>query len=450
MSFAVSTAKATITPSLDLNPYMAGYGVQTGLRLASSSVPYQDPLYARCIIIWDNGEPNAIVSVDALAIPRSVHQTLTPRLVALANWTQAQIVVQATHTHNGPALPDTLDPYTTYDLSDRGPLNAYASWFQDQIVTAVSAALAAEQSTVTFDYAVTTMNFAYNRAGLSYTETAVPVLTARTSDGKPRAVVFSYGCHPVSAGWQNLFDGDWPAGACSAIEASAPGVFALFLQGAAGDQDPAGARDWPLRDALATRMASAVTSTSAKVGRKLTGPILTTYNEIQLPLDISTSPNNLAAVRACFVTRMKNAQGQPAWYQRHAQLAISMIDSGAVTTAVPNPVQVWKFQGSPGLTIALTGGELVSGYAVYFRARYGGVNSIIVGGYANEVCFYVPANNLLPPLATTAGSYEGGWDPDFPGIAGGSLTVYPQIGHFLAGNAGVESAIIAGLTAQLG
>ncbi|MGC5225459.1 hypothetical protein ACPW96_23080 [Micromonospora sp. DT81.3] len=61
----------------------------------------------------------------------------------------------------------------------------------------------------------------------------------------------------------------------------------------------------------------------------------------------------------------------------------------------------------------------------------------------------MPADNFLPPLAPSWGSYEGGWDPDFSGIAGGSMTIYPQIAHFRAGPSGAESAVIEALTEQL-
>ena len=100
--------------------------------------------------------------------------------------------------------------------------------------------------------------------------------------------------------------------------------------------------------------------------------------------------------------------------------------------------------------MAFVGGELVSGYGIYFRARHGGTNGLYIGGYANEVDCYIPADDMLPPLAASWGSYEGGWDSDFPGIAGGSMTVYPRVAHFRAGQRGAESAVISALTAQLG
>jgi hypothetical protein len=91
---------------------------------------------------------------------------------------------------------------------------------------------------------------------------------------------------------------------------------------------------------------------------------------------------------------------------------------------------------------------VVSGYAVYFRARYGGTDGIWLCGYANEIPAYIASDELLPPIRT-GGSYDGGWDPDFPGIAGGAMTVYAWLGHFKAGAGGVESTFIDAVTAQL-
>jgi hypothetical protein len=449
MSFMVSTAKVDITPAPGANPFLAGYGVQGGLRLVTSDTPYSQPLYARCVILWDSGYPNAIVSLDLLGIPRPVNQAVRPRLIQLAAWSSADIVLVASHTHNGPVVGRTLDPYIAYDLTDLALIDTYTTWLQDRIVSVVSSALAAAKTAVTLDYRVATMSFAFNRAGLPTVETAVPVLTARRSNGTPHTVLFSYGCHPVSAGWQEQWDGDWPAEACDVVEHET-GAFALFLPGPAGDQDPSGVRSWALRNDQGNSLGSAVAAAAGSAGRGLAGPIYTQIREVSLPLDITVTQANLAAVRSAFATRMLNPSGQPAWYQRHAESMITRIDSGTYATSVPNPSQVWRIDGSTPLKMAFVGGELVSGYGAYFRARQGGTNGLFIGGYANETSSYIPANDLLPPLAPSWGSYEGGWDSDYPGIAGGSMTIYPQIAHFRAGTSGVESAVIGALTTQLG
>jgi len=448
VSFKVSTAKVSIAPTLATNPYMAGYGVQGEGRVATNATPYSEPLRARCIILWDDGNPNAIVTLDILAIPRSMHQALRPRLVALAGWSSSDIILQATHTHNGPVLVDTLQPFTTYGLTDLSLVRSYSAWLADKVVQVVRSALSAAQTAVTLDYKVATANFAWNRAGLSTVETQVPVITARGSNGAPRAVIFSYGCHPISAGMRERFDGDFPAGSCTYIENARQGCFAMFLQGPSGDQDPMGTWGWALRNTLSTALGSVVSTAAGSAGRALTGPLQTSYQEVQLPLDIQTTAANLATVRSHYVARMANPEGQPAWYQRHAQVMVSRIDSGAIETSIPNPSQVWKLQGSPVLRIALVGGELVSAYGKYFRDRFGGANGVLIGGYANEVSCYIPDDSFLPPNMP-AGSYEGGWEPDFPGIAGGNMTVYPHLAHFKSGSGGAALTLIQALTSQL-
>lgn len=443
----VSTARVDITPTLSANPFMAGFGVQDVPRVAVDDEPYA-PLYARCVVLWDGDAPNAVVTLDVLGIPRAVNLAVRPRLEALAGWSRSDVVLQATHTHNGPVLVDALDPYISYALADLTLVRSYTAWLEDQIVEVVRTALNAPRTAVTLDYQTRTLGFARNRAGLPYEETAVPVLTARDLAGNPCAVLFSYGCHPVAAGWADRFDGDFPAGACTVVENALPGCFAMFLQGPAGDQDPRGVTGWSLRDACASSLGNAVAAAVANRGRVLAGPLLTSYAEVQLPLDVTLTSGNLAQVRAAYVTRMQNPQGLPAWYVRHAEVMIGRIDSGTVETVVPTPVQVWTLQGSPALKIAMVGGELVSGYAVYLRSRHGGSNALIIGGYANEVSSYVPSNEFLPPFMP-GGSYEGGWHADFPGVAGGSQTIYAHLGHFASGSTGIEATLLNTLDAHL-
>ncbi|WP_430296959.1 hypothetical protein [Sinomonas sp. B1-1] len=449
MAFTVATAKVNITPTLSSNPYMAGYGTDDGGRLATSSTPYE-PLWARAVVIRVNGSPHLILSVDILAIPRSMHQRIRARLVALASWATSDILLQATHTHNGPTLIDTLEPFCSYGLgtSDMDQIRSYSSWLEDRIVQAAQSALSAAQTDVALDYQVIQQNWSVNRAGLPYAETDVPVLACRRSDGTAAAVIFGYGSHPVAAGDRSLFDGDYPAGACNYIE-NRSNTFALFLIGPAGDQNPAGSPSWPLRDQWGDSLGSAVLSAAQGAGRTLTGPIDTQYQEVSLPLDIDTSAGNLAALRDAYAARLPNPSGFPPYYVRHAQTMIARIDSGNVATSVPSPFQVWTIGGGTPLRMAFVGGEMVSGYAAYFRSTYGGSAGIWIGGYANESCCYIPTSEFFSPNMT-AGSYEGAWDTDNPAIAGGSMTVYGHIAHFQAGTDGVESTLINALTSMLG
>lgn len=420
---------------------MAGYGSDTP-RTATGT---HSPLLARCVVLWDDN-PHVIVSVDVLDLPRSMHQSILQQITGNTAPGASDVVIITTHTHNGPVLIDTLDPVITYG-ADPADLTVYSAWLEDQIVALITAGLSAEQISCTLDYQVTTQSWSANREGLSYTETAVPILTARRTDGSPAVIITSYGCHSVVGNAQSSWDGDYPATTCAIIEAAIPGCFAMFVPGAAGDQDPVGARSWAAQSARSAQLGSAVVSAVATVGRVVTGPIVTSHQEVNLPLDVSLTPDNLAAVRAIYVERSTNTS-LPVWYRRHALEMIADIDNGNTPTSVPLPTWVWKFSGSPMLRVCMIGGELVSGYAMYLRTQFGGDNGIMICAYAGETTCYVPSNELLPPMKT-GGSYAGGWDTDHSGVAGGSQTIYRHMGHFLSGTSGVESALISAVTGQL-
>ncbi|BCT74433.1 hypothetical protein SCMU_02750 [Sinomonas cyclohexanicum] len=447
MAFTVATAQNEITPTMATNPYLAGFGSADGGRTVSTDTPFE-PLWCKAVVIRENGNPHLIMSADILALPRAMHQRIRERILGLASWDTSDILLQSTHTHNGPVLIDSLHPFMAYGLAEMDEVRDYSSWLEDTMVGTAQDALDAAETSVTLDYQVATQTFAVNRAGLPYVERDVPVLVARQPNGTPEAVVFGYGCHPVAAGDQDQYDGDFPAGACNYIENNL-GAFALFLQGPAGDQNPADAPSWALRDQDGDALGATVVAAARNAGRALTGPILTQYQEVDLPFDIDTSAGNLAALRDCYASRLPNPNGQPAWYARHAQVMMARIDNDDVATSMPSPFQVWSIGSSTPLKMAFVGGELVSGYAAYFRSRYGGSNALWIGGYANESCAYLPTDEFLPPYMP-AGSYEGGWEPDFPGIAGGNMTVYGHIAHFKAGSGGIQDTLINALTSMLG
>jgi hypothetical protein len=439
-----AAGRVDVTPAVGTP--MGGYGISLSGAPRTASGTHA-PLLARVLTLWDSGTPWVVVGVDALGWSAAAATSVRQRVTAATGLPAARLMLAATHTHNAAALPGVLDPFMAYGLTVPTAINAAQQKITDGVVSLVLTALGGPRTPVTLDYQVTSATFSYNREGLPYTETAVPVLVARGSTGRPFGVLFGYGSHPVSAGYQTLWDGDYPSVAAAAIEAAFPGSTALFLTGPAGDQDPAGVRDWSLSSTLGAQLAGAVRTAAAVPGRALTGvgtPRLTTVN---LPLDVTLSPGNLAAVRDAYQVR---AGTSPlGWEVRHAESVISLIDQGApIAATVPVALQAWRFTGGTPLRLAVVGGELVSGYAVYFRQRQGGTAGLWLGGYGPGLPAYLPSDELLPPVRT-GGSYAGGWDTDFPGIAGGAMCVYGPLGHFRAGSAGVEPALIGALTMLL-
>jgi hypothetical protein len=444
MPWQAAVGRVDVTPPTGTP--MGGYGTALGEPPRTATGTFA-PLQARAVALWDSGSPAALVSADVLGWSSAAATTVRQRVTAATELPPERLLLTATHTHNGPALPGVLDPWTTYGLTDTSGPGAAERILVDAVVSQVTGVLTGPRRPVTLDHQVASASFSANREGLSYVETAVPVLVARGTDARPVAVLFGFGTHPVSAGAQTLWDGDYPAAAAAAVEAVLPGATAVFVPGPAGDQDPLGARGWLLRSALGVQLANAVVTAVATPGRPLTGLTWARLSTVDLPLDITVTPGNLAAVRAAFAARASN--GGPGWVVRHAQAMVQAIDSGApLPTTVRTPLQAWQLAGSPPLRLAVTGGELVSGYAVYFRQRFGDTTGLWIGGYGPGSVSYLPSDALLPPLRT-GGSYAGGWDPDQPGIAGGAMCIYSRLAHYRAGAGGVESALIGALTALL-
>jgi hypothetical protein len=168
------------------------------------------------------------------------------------------------------------------------------------------------------------------------------------------------------------------------------------------------------------------------------------------PLSLPSTPAGWSDLRTAYVARAAyNGWPEAYAYARHANTMIAAIDAGTYPTGVPIPLQVWKLTGSPTLRIVFNGGEAISGAGVYYRGLYGGSNGIIFGSCANEVCCYVTGDGFWPPYAPS-GSYEGGWDTDFPAAAGGSMLYYGYPGHMkFAEPQSIESVWAAALGPML-
>jgi hypothetical protein len=119
---------------------MGGYGCAMTPRRATGTY---SPLHATAVVLWDDGTPNLLVSLDVGFIPPAWHQALRPRLLALAGWASSDIVLFATHTHNAPMALNTPDAYILHAATDLTACTEYWTRLADDIVTTTTAALAA-------------------------------------------------------------------------------------------------------------------------------------------------------------------------------------------------------------------------------------------------------------------------------------------------------------------
>lgn len=249
------TAKVEITPA-------AG----TGLDLLGRKLAPQDPLYARVLVLKSPQTSVAIVSVDLIVFA-------SPRVVAQCRdkWNVDHVVLCATHTHAGqaargmviapPAAPDwTRSRKAPADTIDWPGLSA-DPWYaetEDKIVAAVGTAvqqlfparIAAGKGTfesaymahnrrVVTEQGVTMLWANPDRKPTQPLDPTVGILRVEDLNGKPRALVVHYACHPVTLMGAGAVSRDFPGAMVDHIEEElGPDCLGMFLQGALGDIDP--------------------------------------------------------------------------------------------------------------------------------------------------------------------------------------------------------------------
>ena len=270
---------------------MAGYGVQSAPRtVASDDAPYRARCFARCVVLWDDGVPHAIVSVDVLGIPRSVHLGLRPTSDRSGRMAVVNIVLVATHTHNGPVIGDSLNPFIAYNIVDLGLVHQYTAWLQDshrgpRQASAVRDPHGGDPRLPGHDSG----DFSRNRAGTADRGD-------RDSGGRRRAQQWlaCTRCCSVTAATPSA-----PAGRNAGTVTGPRGRARSRGSDRRLRDVPAGTRGRPgpgrRAGMAAARQPRLGDGDGAKAavdgyGRELTGPISSQFREVQPPLDITPTP----------------------------------------------------------------------------------------------------------------------------------------------------------------
>ena len=235
--FRAASAKVDITPPLGSRMY--GYGA----RGDNVSRGVHDPLFAKALVLTDDRETFAIVTVDLGSFGKPYAKAVTA-IVQRATGIEHVFVI-ASHTHSGPVFDESFP-------SDAQP------WLRELESEVADAVIQAHKKLAPARIAVGSSKFDschnrrnvhedgtvemrwVNRKGLPTdpVDTTVSVIGVDTADGQPIATLVSYACHPVVLGPENLqISADYP-GAMMALVEDEIGGEVLFAQGAAGDLNP--------------------------------------------------------------------------------------------------------------------------------------------------------------------------------------------------------------------
>jgi hypothetical protein len=219
------------------------------------------------------------------------------------------------------------------------------------------------------------------------------VLDVTAADGRRIAVVFGYACHNTTIPPEDCrYCGDWAGFAQEQLERDHAGCTALFVTGAAADQNPHPRGSVELSRQYGREIADAMTASLRSPGREIAPRLRVAYEHMPLPLQ---------PVERCDLQAKLASTDMPV--ARKARFLLDALDRGEqLITEYPAPIQVVRF-GEELLVIALSG-EPVNDYAHRFKSQFNGAaRQIWVAGYCNDMFGYVPTRRIQ-----LEGGYEGG------------------------------------------
>jgi neutral/alkaline ceramidase-like enzyme len=192
-----------------------------------------DELFARALVIEDAAAVVALVSLDLLAVASDFVERTRQAIAARVPIDPSAILISSTHTHAGPV---TVSAFFNPDESlDAG----YMALLRHAIVEAVETAWRSRFPARVGIGTGTIEGLGVNRRSPdgNPVDREIGILKVDDAQGRTRAVLINYACHPTVLGPDNLLaSGDFPAMAIDRVESRlGDGSFAMYVNGAQGD-----------------------------------------------------------------------------------------------------------------------------------------------------------------------------------------------------------------------
>jgi len=223
----------------------------------------------------------------------------------------------------------------------------------------------------------------------------VRVLWAIDENAKPFAVLFSYACHPTTAGALMEMGGDYCGMATLFLEEAIDGATALFLPGCFGDVRPRvvnaegnfAAGTLEVVRAFGHELCFAVLSAMSCPEKEVDGALRWAIGQAHLPFARLPSKDELE-------TLLSTSEGMMA---RWAKQQLERIETGTLPTHSVETVQVLRIGD---LAFVGLSGEVCVGYQLKIAAsRYPAPTFVV--GCSNAVTSYIPTAAMFPE-----GGYE--------------------------------------------
>lgn len=232
----------------DITPPLGGYIWGHYKKVIAEDV--LDTLYAKALVVEDNGEVAAIVAVDTCSIPTEMHEIVTKRIFEYTGITPERVCISSNHTHKGAPVFDSPEINCFAD-------STYKDVFFRRVADAVILAykrLGDEPVTVKFGK-VEVPGIGFNRDGiledgrlvthlrgksnvkavLGKTDPDLSVITFE-KEGRTIGAIINFACHQDCTGRSRGYSGDYSSVIAQELKMEYGSDFvSLFLLGTCGD-----------------------------------------------------------------------------------------------------------------------------------------------------------------------------------------------------------------------
>jgi hypothetical protein len=233
-SLAAGAATRDITPDWPIS--LAGFASRSG-----PSEGARHPLHVRVVVLETGGSRVVIAGLDALNWGRQQAPRLRRQIADLAGTTPDHVLLSATHSHSGPQTSFGVSRYVGVadqrfiDLLDRATLEATSEAIASLELVEIG------RSQTMFDLGIHrrvmregVVEHELTKSGP--TDNRLTAIRFATTDGRIKAILVHYTCHPVIVA-EHYLSPEFPGFAMSRIE-QARATTALYLQGFCGDINP--------------------------------------------------------------------------------------------------------------------------------------------------------------------------------------------------------------------
>jgi neutral ceramidase len=359
---------------------LTGFIARTG-----PSIDVHDDLYARMLLLEHEGRRLALIMVDMLGTDIPTATALREKVAAVVQTPPGCVMLNATHTHAGPA---------TIELLGIAPVDADFIKHLEGVLCELAAKAAADLEPAVLRHRrgrSTGVGLIRRWPGQKPAphplDDTLDVLTIERPSGAPMGMVISTPCHAVAAGWTRSISADFPGAMVRELAAAHPGQVVAFAQGCCGDINPvAGVRDHDAAEEAGRALAQAVQATFGRASPTcLAGPLGAASRRVVLQYFYPPPRDELLALDA--KSRQPEADAADKAMGQFARRTLETIDSGRMPAGVEVPVQVFAIGQEPCLRIVGLPGEPLSTLGMIVRNA--SPDPTIVLGYCNGLMGYV-------------------------------------------------------------